>query len=201
MTSAIARNYARAIFELSLEDGSLDRIEADLRAARDALHGDAAVREFLGNRLISRLTKRKLVVSAFEGVVDPRVLHLLFLLVARGRTLLLGEIDEEFGRQARLARGVRKVKVFSAFPLGDTEKALIIGSLEKRFQARVELETEIRPALIGGVVAESEGQEIELSVEGQVKDLAADLLAGRRAVARNSAADVDAARADGPAGK
>jgi F-type H+-transporting ATPase subunit delta len=200
MTNAIGRNYARAIFELSIEDGSLDAVEADLRAARDALYADAAAREFLGNRLIGRLTKRKLVAAAFDGKVDPRVLHLLYLLVARGRMLLLGEIEEEVERLARLARGVRKVKIFSAFPLGEDERSLITRSLEKRFHARVELETEIRPALIGGVVAESEGQEIELSVEGQVKDLTAELLAGRRTV-RHSASDGGTARADGPAGK
>ena len=32
---------------------------------------------------------------------------------------------------------------------------------------------EVRPSLIGGVVAESEGQEIEFSIEGQLKDLRA----------------------------
>jgi F0F1-type ATP synthase delta subunit len=39
----------------------------------------------------------------------------------------------------------------------------------------VELRTEVRPSLIGGVVAESEGQEIELSIQGQLKGLAGSL--------------------------
>ena len=46
--------------------------------------------------------------------------------------------------------------------------------------SRVELETDIRPSLIGGVVAESEGQEIEYSIEGELKDLAAQLSAGEQ---------------------
>ena len=73
---------------------------------------------------------------------------------------------------------MRNVKVFSAFPLGAEEKALITRSLEKRFNASVELRTEVRPSLIGGVVAESEGQEIELSINGQLKGLA-DRLEGK----------------------
>ncbi len=172
MTSSIGRNYARALFELALETGAADAVGADLRAARDALYGDREVRAFLSNRLISRATKKKLVRAGFEGKVDPRLIVFLSLLVDRGRTAFLGEIDEEFQRLFRLSRGVRKVTVFSAFPLGDAEKSRITRSLESRLGARVELETEIRASLIGGVVAETEGQEIEFSVEGQLRDLA-----------------------------
>ena len=114
MTGIAGRNYARALFELAAETSSLEPVETDVNAARDALYADRAVRDFLGNRLIGRPTKKNLVRSAFEGVLDPRVLILLFLLVDRGRTSLLGEIAEEFERLARQARGARKVRLVSA---------------------------------------------------------------------------------------
>ena len=177
MTGIVGRNYARALFELAAETSSLEAIEVDVNAARDALYADRPVRDFLGNRLIGRSAKKNLVRGAFEGVVDPRVLVMLFILVDRGRTQLLGEIAEEFERLSREARGARKVRLLSAFPLGEKERARITASLEARFASRVELEMDIRPSLIGGVVAESEGQEIEYSIEGELKDLAAQLRA------------------------
>ena len=175
MTGIVGRNYARALFELAAETASTDAVEADMRAARDALFTDREVRDFLGNRLISRTTKKKLVRAGFEGKVDPRLLVLLSLMVDRGRTRLIGEVAEEFEHLSRLARGVRKVTVSSAFPLDAEEKARITRSLEKRLSARVELETQVCPSLIGGVVAESEGQEIEFSIQGQLKTLASSL--------------------------
>ena len=174
MTSSLARNYSRALFELATETGSLDAVEGDLQAARNGLYADPDTRGFLANRLIARPTKNRLV-SVFQGKVDQRVLILLFLLVKRGRTRLLGEITEEFERLARLARGVRNVKVVSAFALGDAEKARITAALSARYAARVELETEVRPSLIGGVVAESEGEEIVFTIEGQLRDLASGI--------------------------
>lgn len=171
MTGIVGRNYARALFELAQETASTDAVEADMRAARDALFTDREVRGFLSNRLISRVTKKKLVRAGFQDTVDARVLDLLFLMVDRGRTALIGEVVEELERLSRLARGVRKVKVSSAFPLDAEEKERITRSLEKRLSARVELETDVRPSLIGGLVAESEGQEIEFSIEGQLKTL------------------------------
>jgi F-type H+-transporting ATPase subunit delta len=175
MTSIVGRNYARALFELALETASTDDVEADLRAARDALFTDREVRGFLANRLISRSTKRKLVRAGFEGKTDPRLLILLFLMVDKGRTRLIGEVAEEFERLSNIARGVRKVRLFTAFPLDAEETGRLTRSLEKRFHARVELSIEVRPSLIGGVVAESEGQEIEFSIESQLRALSSSL--------------------------
>ncbi len=177
MTSTVGRSYARALFELAAESGPVEGVQEDLRAARDALYSDATVREFLGNRLIGRTTKKDVIRSGLEGKVDGRVLTLLFLLADRGRARLLGEIVEEFERLARLARGVRKVRVASAFPLDAAQEARITRSLEARYGGKVDLEVEIRPSLIGGVVTDNEGHEIELSIEGQLKNLR--VVAGR----------------------
>ncbi len=183
MTGIVGRNYARALFELAVETSSVEEIELQLRTARDALFADRAVRDFLGNRLVGRPAKKGLIRRAFEGALDPRMLAMLSILVDRGRTRLLGEIGEEYERLSREARGARKVRLVSAFPLGEKEKARIAASLEARFAARVELETDIRPSLIGGVVAESEGQEIEYSIEGELKDLSAQLRERERSAA------------------
>ena len=50
MTSGLSRNYARALFELATETSSIREVEADLRAARDALYADREVRDFLATR-------------------------------------------------------------------------------------------------------------------------------------------------------
>ncbi|MGA2640634.1 MAG: ATP synthase F1 subunit delta [Spirochaetia bacterium] len=178
MTSSIGRNYARALFDLASESSSREAVEEDLRVVRDALFSDRDVRSFLTNRLISRVTKKRLVRAACEAKVDGRLLTLLFLLVDRDRMTLLGEICEEFERLCRMARGVRKVKVYSAFPLDSEEKTRIARALQARLSAIVELETELRPSLIGGVVVESEGQEMEFSIQGRLRDLAAQAGAG-----------------------
>jgi F-type H+-transporting ATPase subunit delta len=180
MTSTVGRNYARALFDLAADASTRDALEQDIRAMRDTLFSDRDARGFLSNRLISKVTKKKLLRSAAEGSVDERVLTLLYLLVDRGRTALLGEICEEFERLCRMARGVRKVKVYSAFPLSGEEKTLITNGLQARLSAIVELEVELRPSLIGGVVAESEGQEIEFSIQGRLRDLASQAGADTR---------------------
>jgi len=172
MTSHVSRNYARALFDLAAETSSMDAMAEDLRAARDALWGNREARDFLSNRLISRVTKKNIVRAGLQGAVDERLVTFLFLMVDRGRAGLLGEVSEEFDRLCRLAHGIRRVTVASAFPLGAEEKTLLTRALEKRLSAVVELETEVRPSLIGGVVATSEGQEIEFSIEGRLKELA-----------------------------
>jgi len=172
MTGAVSRNYARALFELVDEPGARDETEAGLRAARRTLYDDREVRSFLANRLIGRPTKKSVVRVAFGGEVDHRLLTLLYLLIDRGRTVLLAEIAEEFERLCRLARGVRKVTVLSAFPLEEEERRRLTRAFEAQLQAAVELEVQLRPSLIGGVVAMSEGREIDFSIEGRLKGFA-----------------------------
>jgi F-type H+-transporting ATPase subunit delta len=179
VTTLAGRNYARALFDLACEGGEMDAVEQDLRAARAALFDQVEVRAFLANRLIGRTMKKRMVRAAFEGAVDGRVLILLFLLADRGRTRLLGEISEEFERLSRLARGVRKVTLTTAFSLGEEEIRAVTLALEARLQARVELAVEVRPSLIGGVRAASEGREIEFSIEGRLRDLFSRLGASR----------------------
>ena len=171
MTSIIGRNYARALFDLAQETGSLEAVEADLHVAKTALFDDAEAREFLGNRLIGRGTKKAVITAGLEGKVDERVLHLLLLMADRGRTRLLGEVTEELERLSRAARGVRKVRVASAFPLETGDIATMERALQARYGGTVEIAAEVRKDLVGGVVTESEGQEMELSIEGHLKRL------------------------------
>ncbi len=175
MTTIVGRNYARALFELASAGGRAPAVGQDLQGARAVLFDDPEVRAFLCNRLIGRTVKKRSVRAALEGAVDAQVLVLVYLLVDRGRTPLLGEICEEYERLSRLARGVRKVTLASAFPLGEEERGRITRALEERLSARVQLELEIRPSLIGGVRAYSEGREIEFSVESRLRDLASRL--------------------------
>jgi F-type H+-transporting ATPase subunit delta len=172
MVGVISRNYARALFDLAREAGVIEEIGAGLVPARDALSVDPDVRGFLSSRLIGRPAKKAVIRSAFAGRVHEWVLTLLFLLADRGRTRLIPEIVEEYDRLARYERGQREVTVWSAFPLGAEEKGRITAAMEARFGGRVVLDVREKPGLIGGVVVESEGQEIEFTLEGQLKALA-----------------------------
>jgi F-type H+-transporting ATPase subunit delta len=171
MVSVIARNYARALFELSREEGRIDAVGEDLPLVRDALASDSGVRGFLASRLLGRPAKKAMIRSVFAGSVQDLVLRLLLLLVDRGRTRLVPEVAEEFIRLAHHARGEREATAWSPFPLDAGEVKRISVALQARFGGRVELDVRGRPELIAGVVAESEGQEMEFTLQGQMKAL------------------------------
>ncbi len=172
MVSMLGRNYARAIFELASEEGRADAVGEELPLVLDGLVSDPDARGFLASRVVGRPAKRRLVSAVFSGRVDATLLTFLLVLGDRGRTGLLPEIVEEYERLARRARGERQVTVWSPFPLGAEEQERMREALERRFRSGVILDVHSRPELIGGVVAESEGQEIELSLEHDLATLA-----------------------------
>jgi F-type H+-transporting ATPase subunit delta len=180
MVGSIAHNYARALFELVREEAgpggdAIERIASELVLARDALCTDKETVAFLASRLISRKAKKGLARAAFSGAVDDRVLTLLYLLIDRGRMKILPEIAEGYELLARHDRGEREVTVRTGFALDEGEKTRVTKALAGHFGSGVVLRVTEDASLIGGVVAESEGHEIELSVQGQLKALAARL--------------------------
>ncbi len=179
MVGVISRNYARALFEVAAEEGRVDAVGEGILAARDCLSTDPEARSFLASRVVGRPAKKRLVSTAFSGRVEPAVASFLRLLVQRGRAYLLPEITEEYQRLARRAQGLRDVTAWSPFPLSAEEQERLRAALEARLGGRVVLEVRGRSGLIGGVAAESEGQEIELSLEGQLKDLSRRVTARR----------------------
>jgi F-type H+-transporting ATPase subunit delta len=177
MVSAVGRNYARALFELAAEEGGMDAVGEDLGPVCEVLATDRDARSFLVSRVVGRPAKRRMISAAFAGRVDPKVLTLLLILADRGRIPLLPQIAEEYERLVRHARGLREVTVWSAFPLGAEEGGRLAAALEARFGGRVVMDVQRKAELIGGALAESEGQEIEFSLEGQLKALAGRITA------------------------
>jgi F-type H+-transporting ATPase subunit delta len=172
MAGIVARNYARALFQLASEtEGSgLERIGGDLALVSAAVASEAGFRVFLASRLVARKAKKVFLRSVFDGA-EGIVLTLLDLLVDRGRTGILGEIAEAFQSEASRARGRREVTLRSAFPLGEDSKRRIGAALESRYGGRVLLDVNLSPSLLAGVVAESGGEETGLTAKGALEAL------------------------------
>ena len=174
MPGIVARNYARALFELASEqdgDPVMDKMCADLNMVRDAVASSADFRVFLTSQLIGRKERKDLVKNVFGQSLDARVVTLVELLIDRRRTELLPDIAQAFVTFVHHARGLREVTAWSAYPLSDEEKSRVAAALQKLYGGQVFLDVKLNANLIGGVVTLSDGQQIEYSVKGRLKSM------------------------------
>jgi F-type H+-transporting ATPase subunit delta len=174
-----ARRYAEAAFEVALADDALDAWRDDLAYAATIL-SLADVEQIVDSPAVPLGERTRLVARLLEGRLQPGALRLVDLLVTRGRASILPRVSEEFTRRLNTYRGIVMATVTSAVPLTGEETAAIRVRVEAMANARVELQTVVDPALIGGVTIQVRDQLLDASIRGRLERLRDHLHAGGR---------------------
>lgn len=150
--ASAARRYARAAFELALEQGQpLEAWLADLEAVSTGL-SDPQVMRILTSPKLSFNEKRTLFDRATPGI-DPLRRNLLYLLIDRGRIELIDAIRRELRAMALQHQGIAEATVTTAVPISEAEAARIADLLGRVVGKKVVLTRTVDPSIIGGMVA------------------------------------------------
>jgi F-type H+-transporting ATPase subunit delta len=176
---AAARRYAEAAFEVALVDGTLDVWNEDLAYAANVL-GLSDVAQIVHSPAVPLTARKDLMARLLEGRIQPGALRLVDLLVSRGRSASLPGVSSEFNRLLLRHRGIVMATVTSAVPLTGDETAAVRARVEQMTDARVELQTQVDPALIGGLTIQVRDQLIDASIRGRLERLRDQLHAGGR---------------------
>ena len=164
-----ARRYARAVFELVAKD----RI-AEWQAELDKIAGigsDTAITTYLENPSIHFEDKAKLLHEKLADI-NPLILNLVYVLLARSRLDMLPEISTEYRRLADDYQGITRAEVTTTLPLDDGTRAKLSQDISNIIGKKVVLETEYVDAdLIGGIIVKVDGKMLDGSTRGKLAAL------------------------------
>ena len=168
-----ARRYSQAVFEIALERKELDRWQSDLRKIA-SLSEDATFIAFLESPKFHFDDKARLL-SERLGDINPLALNLVYLLVARGRLSMVGDIADGFERLLDSYRGIEQAEITTAIPLDDEDKLRLGEHLGAIVGKKVVLKTKVDSSLIGGIIARSGGKLLDGSTRSQLMALKKEL--------------------------
>lgn len=162
--------YAQAYMSLAKSHDLVDRFGEDAGALLNLLNDSAELRQFLENPMIKPEPKKAVLRQVLGEQVHPYTLNFLMLLVDRGRILFLEGVCRQYQTLLRELRQIALAEVTSAVELSDAQKE----EVKQRVQAmtgaqQVELETQIDPDLLGGVIVRVGSQIIDASLRGQLR--------------------------------
>jgi len=174
---AVARKYARALFEASTKQGNVERVHADLEAIDALRDEDPSFLGFLVSPEEPNDRKHAFIGAVFEPRVDPLVTGFLRLLVEKGRIVNLPAICVEYRTLSEEARGVLRAEVVTAVSLGEDHEARLREELGAISGKEILLEKRVDPAILGGVIVHLGEQIIDRSIRRGLRTMADALLA------------------------
>lgn len=171
----VAVRYGRAIFEIAKEQDSIISYGECLTVIAKGIEGNSELEEYLSSPHVPRNAKKELLGEVFSGAPEM-VKNFLFLLIDKGREMLLKDIaftyqeivDEEFSSL--------EVAVVSAKPLKEENQILLTQKLEEISGKSIRLRLSEDPSLIGGMILHVGNRWIDGSLKGQLESLKYSLM-------------------------
>ena len=174
--AAAARRYAKALFQLAQEAGNVDSVREELTRFTTTLDGSQELRDVL-LRPLHPASERRAVLNGFAEQIgaSPLLRSFYAFLIDQRRLVDTGAIRDEYERLADALAGLTRATVRSATPLRPEQLDKLKTALSRRVGHDVELEVEIDPELIGGLVAQVGDLVLDGSLRTQLRQLRASL--------------------------
>lgn len=168
--SALTRRYAKALVEIAVEEKAVEAYGDELATVKEVLAQEELLRQLLDSPTLA-LEKKEAMLADLCKILElsEGMVKFLGLLLSKGRLCFLGQIEDNYRRQADDLSGIISAKITSATELDDVQQQAIATSLEKQTGKQVALTVEIDASLIGGLQAEIGGRLFDGSVKTQLK--------------------------------
>ena len=146
------QRYAQSLFELTIENGSLIKVEADLKSLKAMAADSADLRRLIVSPAFSAEDKAKgLIAVAQKAGFQPLTVKFLGLVASNGRAGdLLGAITA-FSQLSAQHRGVVTAEVISAAALSPAQLKGVQVALAEALGKTPEVSTRVDPSLLGGL--------------------------------------------------
>ena len=146
------QRYAQSLFELTIENGNLAKVESDLKSLKAMIADSADLRRLIDSPAFSAEDKGKgLVAVAVKAKFDLLTTKFLGLVASNGRTSdLLGAISA-FVELSAKHRGVVTAEVVSAVALSAAQLKGVQAALAEALGKTPEVSTRVDPSLLGGL--------------------------------------------------
>ncbi len=175
----LARRYATALFEAAKKRERLDQTESDLTAVVELIKREPPLREFLLSPQVLDEHKEEIVKRALAPRLDPLVHHFLLYLLRRRRFDHLDLIHSSLIELLDVHRGIVRAVVTTAIELKPELRERLRSRLERATRKKVELESRVNPAILGGAVVVLHDRLVDGSVQTEVMRLRDNLMAVR----------------------
>ncbi len=180
--AAVARRYAKALFDVAQSAGSLDAARHEVAGVAHAWRNTPEFRSALENPALGTEALRTLVTSlAAKLKLSEPVTRIFALLAERRRLAALPDLSAQFDRLIESRAGLVRADVTTVKKLDAASYAALQAALEQSSGKKVEIVAHEDPSILGGVITKMGDTVFDGSVRNRLRDLEEKVLRGIRA--------------------
>lgn len=165
---AVARRYARALFEVAQKRDQLDLIEQEIHVLDKIFSDHPEFLKFLHHPSVEQETKKEELSVILGEHFSETTLTFLLLLIDRVREGELHAIMEFFDRLANKERGLEDAFVTTSEPLSEKSKEELAEKFGVITTRKVRIHNEIDADILGGVKVQIGDRVYDGSLQGKL---------------------------------
>ncbi len=146
----VSRRYAKALFDLTIETGNLDRVWDDLKSLNQIIQDSFELTHFLEDPLLSAERKSSILAILLKDKLDRLTYQFVVFLVEKKRITLLQPCCAAFDDLYYQHNEILRVSIISAKALSDEQTVSINSKLKAKFNKKIESCVIVDPELLGG---------------------------------------------------
>jgi F-type H+-transporting ATPase subunit delta len=166
----IARVYADALFDAARDADRLDAVHEQLGTFADVMNESNDMRVFFFSPYFSSAEKRAAISEAVSGASDEFV-NFLELLAEKHRMPAIFHIRRRFDELWAEAKRRLEVTLTSAVELDRGVVDQVGKEVERQTEREIDLETEVDPEILGGLVLRVGNMVLDASVRSKLEKL------------------------------
>jgi F-type H+-transporting ATPase subunit delta len=168
----LSNRYAQALFDLSIENGILEKVQKDIILIDKVLSENRELRVILNNTVLDGYKKIRVLNKIFEGKIETLTLKFLQLITRKGREEYIVYICKAFIGIYKKYKNIMPVTLTTASKLDDKVVKDILKKLKNFRDKEFELTEKIDESLIGGFKLDFEDYQYDDTIRVQLKRLA-----------------------------
>jgi F-type H+-transporting ATPase subunit delta len=176
MAKLVSKTYGDALFELAVEEESLDSMMEEVKAVAQALQENKELTTLMNHPKIDKEKKIQLIEDIFSGHVSGELVGLMRMIVEKDHYKEMPDVFAYFIDRVKEYRNIGTAYVTSAMELTAAQKKAV----EKRLLAttkyvQFEMHYDVDAGLIGGMVIRIGDRVVDSSIRSKLYSLTREL--------------------------
>jgi F-type H+-transporting ATPase subunit delta len=168
----LAGRYAKSIIDLAVERNQLEVVHDDMQYLGSVMKQSREFTNLLQSPVVSAEKKTQVFDAIAKGKISDLTIAFAHLLISKNREFYLPEIAKAYVDQYNEIKGIHKVKLTTAVEVTEEVKNSIISKIKADTAIdNIEMETAVKPELIGGFVLEFNNNLVDASIVRDLRDV------------------------------